>query len=94
MTNVLHHLPQPGRFFDEAAGCVRPGGVVAMVEPWNTAWSRWVYRHHLHHETFLPAAADWEVPRGGPLSAANGALPWILFARDRERLERSTRSGG
>lgn len=87
MTNVLHHLPRPLRFFAEAARCVRPGGVVAMIEPWVTPWSRLVYTR-LHHEPFLPAARDWELPPGGPLSGANGALPWILFQRDRERFER------
>jgi len=85
MTNVLHHLPRPGRFLDEAARCVRAGGVVAMVEPWNTTWSRWVYRR-LHHEPFEPAAEAWEARGAGPLSRANGALPWILFARDAARL--------
>ena len=56
-------------------------------EPWNTPWARWVYRR-LHHEPFDPAA-DWRLgAAGGPLSAANGALPWILFARDRARFER------
>lgn len=87
MTNVLHHLPRPVRFFAEAARCVRPGGVVAMIEPWVTSWSRRVYPR-FHHEPFLPAAEEWEIPAGGPLSGANGALPWILFARDRERFER------
>jgi SAM-dependent methyltransferase len=87
MTNVLHHLPRPLRFFAEAARCVRPGGVVAMVEPWVTPWSRLIYTR-LHHEPFLPEARDWELPPGGPLSGANGALPWILFQRDRERFER------
>jgi SAM-dependent methyltransferase len=87
MTNVLHHLPHPLRFFAEAARAVRPGGVVTMIEPWVTAWSRWVYTR-LHHEPFLPEAREWEIPAGGPLSGANGALPWILFQRDRERFER------
>jgi len=87
MTNVLHHLPRPLRFFAEAARCVRPGGVVAMVEPWVTPWSKWVYTR-LHHEPFLPAAREWEIAAGGPLSGANGALPWILFQRDRERFAR------
>ena len=86
MTNVLHHLPRPLRFFAEAARAVRPGGVVTMVEPWVTPWSRWVYTR-LHHEPFLPEARAWESPAGGPLSGANGALPWILFKRDRERFE-------
>ena len=87
MTNVLHHLPRPLRFFAEAARAVRPGGVVALIEPWVTPWSRWVYTH-LHHEPFHPEAQSWEIPAGGPLSGANGALPWILFQRDRERFER------
>ena len=33
----------------------------------------------LHHEPFRPDAADWKISGKGPLSAANGALPWILF---------------
>jgi 2-polyprenyl-3-methyl-5-hydroxy-6-metoxy-1,4-benzoquinol methylase len=86
MTNVLHHLPRPRRFFEEAARAVRPGGAVVMIEPWVSPWSRLVYTK-LHHEPFLPEAAEWEVPSGGPLSGANGALPWILFERDRQRFE-------
>jgi SAM-dependent methyltransferase len=87
MTNVLHHLPAPRRFFTEASRSIRPGGVIVMVEPWVTPWSSLVYRH-LHHEPFKPEAVDWEFPSTGPLSGANGALPWILFARDRERFQR------
>jgi hypothetical protein len=59
-----------------------------MIEPWVTPWSRWVYTH-FHHEPFDPRAVEWEVPRAGPLSGANGALPWILFERDRGRFERT-----
>jgi SAM-dependent methyltransferase len=86
MTNVLHHVPRVGRFLSEAARVVRPGGVVAMIEPWNTPISRWIYRKQ-HHEPFLPDADQWDLTPGGPLSAANGAIPWILFARDRARFE-------
>src|SRR5439155_23872513 len=43
----------------------------------------------LHHEPFDPEAREWNIGAGGgPLSHANGALPWILFARDRARFER------
>jgi SAM-dependent methyltransferase len=87
MTNVLHHLPDARTFFAEAGRAVRPGGVMALVEPWVTPWSRLVYRY-LHHEPFDPDAAHWEFEKGGPLSAANGALPWMLFERDRSRFER------
>lgn len=87
MTNVLHHLPHPDQFFLEATRCVRSGGVVSMIEPWVTPWSRFVYRR-FHHEPFEPAATSWTLSAAGPLSGANGALPWILFERDRARFER------
>ncbi len=87
MTNVLHHIPDPRKFFAEAARCVSVGGAVAMVEPWVNCWAQWVYTH-LHHEPFDPQATDWRIAGSGPLSDANGALPWIMFARDRQQFER------
>ena len=87
MTNVLHHLSDPQAFFVEATRCVRAGGAIAMIEPWVTPWSRFVYRR-LHHEPFAPDAASWRIAGNGLLSAANGALPWIMFERDRPRFER------
>lgn len=84
MTNVLHHISQPGRFLGEVASGVREGGVMAMVEPWLSPWSRFVYER-LHHESFDPEGAFEGFAGVGPLSDANGALPWILFQRDRDR---------
>jgi SAM-dependent methyltransferase len=86
LTNVLHHLTEPRFFFAEAARCVRPGGVVVMIEPWVTPWSRFVYSR-LHHEPFEPESPSWELPSHGPLSGANDALPWIIFSRDRIRFQ-------
>lgn len=87
MTDVLHHLPEPGLFLAEAARCVRSGGVAAMIEPWRTRWSEFIFTR-LHHEAFDPSAGEWGFQASGPLSAANGALPWIVFERDRPRFER------
>jgi SAM-dependent methyltransferase len=84
MTNVLHHLPRVHAFFAEASRCLRPGGAIVMIEPWVTAWSKLVYKK-VHHEPFDPHAASWEFRSAGPLSGANGALPWMIFERDRER---------
>lgn len=86
MTDVFHHIPDVASFLGEAARCVRPGGCLTMIEPWRTSWSEWVYRN-LHSEPFEPDAG-WEIPPAGPLSGANGALPWIVFERDRNRFER------
>jgi SAM-dependent methyltransferase len=86
MLDVFHHIPRATFFFQEAARCVKPGGRVVMFEPWNTRWSRFVYRH-LHHEPFDPDCPDWDLPVGGPMSGANSALPWMVFERDRQQFE-------
>jgi hypothetical protein len=86
MTDVFHHLPRARSFLTEAARCVRPGGVIGMVEPWVSTWSGQVYRR-LHHEPFRPDAPAWEFPSSGPLSGANSALPWLVFERDRQQFE-------
>ena len=87
MIDVFHHLPESPRFLREAARCVRRGGRVVMIEPWVSGWSSLVYSR-LHHEPFRPDADSWEFPPGGPLSASNMALPWMMFVRDRARFER------
>lgn len=81
MIDVLHHIPDVRAFFREATRCLKPGGRMAMIEPANTLWARFIYQH-FHHEDFDPKA-EWEFPSSGPLSTANGALPWIVFHRDR-----------
>jgi len=85
-TNVLHHIPDLRGFFEEGSRCLRPGGKILMIEPWVTPWSRFVYKH-LHHEPFFPESEAWSFASSGPLSGANGALPWIVFSRDRLRFE-------
>lgn len=85
MIDVFHHLPDTERFFQEVDRCLKIDGKVLMVEPANTWWGRFVYTR-FHHESFDPTAA-WGVLSGGPLSSANGALPWIVFCRDRRVLE-------
>jgi SAM-dependent methyltransferase len=87
MVDVLHHIPDTQAFLAEAVRCVKPGGVVSMTEPWVSTWSKYIY-NKLHHEPFVPTAPDWTFPASGPLSGANGALPWIIFQRDRDLFER------
>lgn len=86
MTNVLHHIPDASQFFSEAHRCIAPGGKIVLIEPWLTAWSRFVYRN-LHHEPVDDKSKSWRIDGEGPLSRANSALPWILFCRDRSKFE-------
>ncbi|UYN89665.1 MAG: methyltransferase domain-containing protein [Anaerolineales bacterium] len=87
MTNVLHHIPEPALLFREGERCIVPRGKIIMIEPWLTSWSRFVYKN-LHHEPVDEANTSWKIDGEGPLSAANTALPWILFARDRKEFIR------
>ncbi|MBN2319807.1 MAG: class I SAM-dependent methyltransferase [Acidobacteria bacterium] len=86
MIDTFHHIPDSGRFLEEAARVLKPGGKIVMVEPANSLWGRFIYRK-FHHEPFDPRA-DWTIPESGPMSGANGALPWIVFVRDREKFLR------
>ncbi len=86
MTDVFHHLILPRKFLETAGRCIKRDGVLLMVEPWVSPWSRIIYSY-LHHEPFDPDTPNWELTSAGPLSTANGALPWIIFDRDRERFE-------
>lgn len=87
MTDVLHHIPHTRLFFSEAIRCLKPDGVIVMIEPWVSHWSKFIYTN-FHHEPFLPDTDSWDFPSSGPLSGANGALPWIIFRRDREQFVR------
>jgi len=86
MLDVLHHLPRVLDFFSEAQRCLMPGGAIVMVEPWVTSWSRFVYRY-LHQEPFDPETDQWHFPERGPMTQANSALPWMIFARDRNAFQ-------
>jgi len=56
-----------------------------MIEPANTILSRFIYKN-FHHESF-DTEGGWELEEKGPLSHGNGAIPWIIFCRDREKFE-------
>lgn len=83
MVDVLHHIPNVREFFAEAERVLMPGGQIVMIEPANTFFSRFIYQN-FHHEEFDPEVKDWHFNSSGALSGANGALPWIVFERDRD----------
>jgi len=86
MINVLHHIPDVDVFFQEGHRCIKNKGVMIMIEPWVSTWSKVVYSN-FHHEPFEPEAQSWKLPLSGPLSGGNDALPWIIFNRDSEKFK-------
>jgi SAM-dependent methyltransferase len=86
MINVFHHLPKPADFLKEANRTLKSNARIVMIEPANSIWGRFIYRN-FHHEPFEPKAG-WEIDSTGPLSGANGALPWIIFERDKSLFEK------
>ena len=85
MFDVLHHIVDPKAFFAEAVRCLKVSGKIVMIEPANTLWSRFIYKN-FHHEHF-DTQAKWGLDEIGPLSHGNGAIPWIIFVRDRKIFE-------
>jgi SAM-dependent methyltransferase len=83
MVDVLHHIPDVTLFFNQAKRVLKDQGKIVMVEPWNSKWSYFIYKY-IHHEDFNPHTNSWSFDSSGPLSGANGALPWIVFERDIE----------
>jgi len=84
MTNVFHHIPDAELFLREAERCLLPGGRILIVDQHPGYLCAPVLRY-LHHEPYAPDASEWRFATSGPLSGANGALPWMVFVRDRER---------
>jgi len=87
MLNVLHHLADVEAFFAELARALAPGGLAVMVEPYVSPLARVIYGR-LHHEPFDPAQRGWRIAGAGAMTAANDALPWIVFCRDGELFAR------
>lgn len=88
LTNVLHHLKSPIAFLNAAAGKLKPGGKVIATEPFFSVLSTAIFRY-LHHEPVNFGISEPELEQvQGPLASANIALPWLIFIRKREWLQR------
>ena len=88
--DVLHHIPRPVRFLDEAVRILRPGGRLVMMEPGITPVSFVFYRWFHAEPVVLGADPLMEQPSEGrryPFDA-NQAIPTLLFGRHRKRLSR------
>jgi len=86
LLDVLHHLPDAAAFLAEALRVLMPDGRLVLIEPYNSIWARVIYKR-LHPEPFDETQLGWRLDAGGPMTAANQALPWIILVRDRPRFE-------
>ncbi len=88
LVDVLHHVPHPARFFNEARRTLMPGGRVLILEPYCSPVSYPVYRLWHHEKTDLavdPFAED-PVSSGAPMDS-NQALSTLLFFRQVDRFQ-------
>lgn len=89
MIDVLHHLERPVVFLNEASRILRPGGVVAMIEPGMSTLAYPFYRY-IHQE---PADMRVDPFLSSPTRSSrdpydgNQAIPTVLFrGTNRSRL--------
>jgi SAM-dependent methyltransferase len=88
LTNVLHHLKSPIAFLNRAAGKLKSGGKVIATEPFFSVLSTPIFKH-LHHESVDFRISEPELGEvQGPLASANIALPWLIFFRRPDWLQR------
>lgn len=88
VTNVLHHLKSPIAFMNRAASKLKSGGKLIATEPFFSILSTVIFKY-LHHEPvdFRISAPELSEAQG-PLASANIALPWLIFFRNPEWLQR------
>jgi SAM-dependent methyltransferase len=85
--DFLHHLNDPMRFLAEAGRALRPGGRLVMIEPWETPLSHFVntcFKDEDWDLTWRPG--DLYRPSAKAPMEANGAVPYVLFAKRRSSL--------
>ena len=85
MVDALHHLRRPLGFLQEAARVLRPGGRLAMLEPWITPASFLLYRY-IHHED-CRLGVDVADPFGDAAKTAlagNAAIPFLAVRQLRD----------
>lgn len=86
--DMLHHLPEPTRFFDEANRVLVKNGRLIMLEPYISSFSYFIYRF-LHHEPLDMKAPPFEsntLIDSDSGEACNIAIPTLLFVRSQKEL--------
>lgn len=88
--DVLHHVPEPSRFFREAERVLRPDGKVILLEPAITPVSYAFYKF-IHEEPVDTRVNPFDgVIVGDPTDPfdSNQAIPTLLFVRHHREFQR------
>jgi SAM-dependent methyltransferase len=83
LTHAFHHIPDVRKFLTEASRCLKPNGVISMIEVAHTPFSKFFF-HNFHPEPYLPQLANWSFTQSDAMMDANQALSWMVFIRDAE----------
>jgi len=86
LTHVLHHIPDPSRFFAEAIRTLVPGGTISLIDVAHTPLARLLFGR-FHPEGYDSAREGWTLDESAPLGGADQAMSWVLFRRDRALFE-------
>lgn len=80
--NCFHHFPDPDAFFRELVGGLAPGAGCVLIEPYHGPLAAQFYRRLFATERFDRSQQGWASTAAGPMTGANQALSYIVFARD------------
>jgi len=86
LKDTWHHIPDITAFVDEAHRALRPGGVVAVFDPYWGLLARFVYRF-LHQERWDARTSTWGFSSSDPWDS-NQALSYLMLRRDRGEFDR------
>jgi len=85
LKDTWHHIPNIEQFLTEAHRVLRPGGRIAVFDPYWGELARFVFRF-LHQERWDGKTESWSFPSSDPWDS-NQALTFLMLVRDRAMFE-------
>jgi SAM-dependent methyltransferase len=85
--NCFHHFPNPNLFFNELERVLNPGGGCVLIDPYYGFVASRFYKRIFDTETFDKTQKEWVNKDLGYMMGANQALSYIVFMRDKKKLE-------